>query len=72
MLKFLKMTVAEDAITTEEVLVVLAAEEALVVEVLEEKEAQRLEAEVLDQEPKEAQLHVKAVLAEEANLEAQL
>ena len=74
MLKFLKMTVAEDAITTEEVLVVvvLAAEEVLVAEVLEEKEAQRLEAEVLDQELKEVQLHVKEVLAEEANLEVQL
>jgi ribosomal protein L11 methylase PrmA len=70
MLKFLKMTVAEDAITTEETQVVLVAEETQVAEVLEEKEVQHQEVEVLEE--KEALDHVKAVLEEEANLEVLL
>ena len=72
MLKFLKMMVAEDVITTEEVLVVVLAEVAQVVkEVLlqEEKEVLHREEKVpADLEAKEVQLHVKAVLAEEVQL----
>jgi hypothetical protein len=74
------MTVVEDAITTEEVLVVvlavkekaLVAEEVLVVAVSAAIEVQRLEAVALDQEEKVdflTELLVKVVLEEEANQE---
>jgi hypothetical protein len=74
------MTVAEDVITTEEVLVVvlavkekaLVAEEVLAVAVSEAIEVQRREAVVLDQEKKAGFLteHLaKAVSADEANQE---
>jgi hypothetical protein len=75
------MTVAEDAITTEEILVVvsaeakaLAAEEVLAVAVSVATEVQRQEAAVLDQEEKvvfQIELPVKADLEEEANQEVQ-
>ncbi len=64
------MTVVEDAITTEEVLV--AEEEVLVVAVSAAIEVQRQEAVVLDQEKKAGFLTehlVKAVSADEANQE---
>ena len=64
MLKFLKTTVAEDVITTEEAQVV----DLEVVEVLlqEEKEVLLQEEKVLaDSEATEAQLHVKVDLVEE-------
>ena len=74
------MTVAEDVITTEEVLVVvlavkekaLVAEEVLAAAVSEAIEVQRREAVVLDQEKKAGFLTehlVKAVSADEANQE---
>ncbi len=76
MLKFLKTTVAEDAITTEEVLVVLAEDAQVVTEVQlqEEKETllQDVKVLVVDLEATEVQLLEKVVLAEEANLEVQL
>lgn len=83
MLKFLKMTVAEDVITTEEVPVAVSvvkekasvAEEVLVVAVSEATEVQLQEAADSDQEKKvvfQTEHHVKAVLAEEANQEVQL
>ena len=76
MLKFLKTTVAEDAITTEEVLVVLAEVAQVVTEVQlqEEKETllQDVKVLVVDLEATEVQLLEKVVLAEEANLEVQL
>jgi hypothetical protein len=72
MLKFLKMMVAEDVITTEEVLVVVLAEVVQVVkEVLlqEEKEVLHQEEKVLaDLEATEILLHAKAVSEEEVQL----
>ena len=64
MLKFLKMTVAEDVITTEEVLVVLVAEE---VQLQEEKETllQDVKVLVVDLEATEILHHVKVVLDQE-------
>ena len=76
MLKFLKTTVVEDAIITEEVLVVLAEDAQVVTEVQlqEEKETllQDVKVLVVDLEATEVQLLEKVVLAEEANLEVQL
>ena len=77
------MTVAEDVITTEEVLVVvlavkekaLVAEEVLAVAVSAAIEVQRREAVALDQEKKagfQTELLVKAVSADEANQEVLL
>lgn len=62
------MTVEEDAITTEEVLVALVAEE---VQLQEEKGTlpQDVKVPVVDLEATEVQHHVKVVLVEEANLE---
>ena len=76
MLKFLKTTVADDAITTEEVLVVVLAEAVQVakeVQLQEEKETLLQDVKVLvaDLEATEAQHHAKVVLVEEASLEAQ-
>jgi hypothetical protein len=68
MLKFLKMTVAEDVITTEEVLVVdLVVEEVLL---QEEKEVLLQDAKVLvvDSEVTETQLQEKVVLDQEVHL----
>jgi hypothetical protein len=70
MLKFLKTTVAEDAITTEEVLVVVLAEDVQVakeVQLQEEKEVLLQDVKVLvaDLEATETQLHVKVVLDQE-------
>ena len=63
MWKFLKMTVAEDAITTEEVLEVLVAEE---VRPQEEKETSLQDVKA-DSEVTEVQLLEKVVLVEEAH-----
>lgn len=66
----------EDAIITEEVLVVLAEVAQVVTEVQlqEEKETllQDVKVLVVDLEATEVQLHAKVDLAEEANLEVQL
>ena len=73
MWRFLKMTVAEDAITTEEVLVVLAEVAQVATEALlqEEKEVLHQEEKVLaDLEATEVPLLEKVVLVEEANQEA--
>ena len=75
MLKFLKTTVAEDAITTVEVLVVVSAEDVQVVtevQLQEEKEVllQDAKVQVADLEATEVLLHVKVVLDQEANQEA--
>jgi len=73
MLKFLKMTVAEDAITTVEVQVVVLAEAVQVVtEVQHQEEKAILHQDVkvlVDLEAIEVQRHAKVVLAEEANPE---
>jgi hypothetical protein len=70
MWRFLKMTVAEDAITTEEVLVVLAEVVQVVIEVQlqEEKEAllQDVKVQVAVSEATEVQRLVKVVLDQEA------
>lgn len=75
MLKFLKMTVEEDVITTEEVLVVSEEVVQVETEVLlqEEKEVLLQDVKVLvaDSEVTEVQLLEKVVLEEEANLEVQ-
>lgn len=72
MWRFLKMTVAEDAITTGEVLVVSAEVVPVVIEVplQEEKEAllQDVKVQVAVSEATEVQLHVKVVLDQEAVL----
>lgn len=65
MLKFLKTTVAEDVITTEEVLEVLEAEEIL----LQEEKETLLQDVKADLEATEVQLLKKVVLVEEANQE---
>eukprot|EP00731_Ephydatia_muelleri_P033005 g33005.t1 len=61
MLKFLKMTVAEDAITTGDILEVLVAEEVL----LQEEKEISLQDVKADLEAIEVQHHAKAVLAAE-------
>ena len=70
MWRFLKMTVAEDAITTEEVLVVLAEVALVVIEVplQEEKETllQDVKVQVAVSEATEVHLLVKVVLDQEA------
>lgn len=74
MWKFLKMTVAEDGITTEEVLVVVLAEvvQAVIEVQHQEEKVVLLQEEKADLEVTEVQLLEKVVLAEEANQEAQL
>lgn len=70
MWKFLKTTVAEDAITTEEVQVVLAEVVQVVTEVQLQEEKEILLQDVkADLEATEVQLQEKVVLAEEANQE---
>ena len=66
MWKFLKMTVADDVITTEEILVVVLAEEAHLL--LEEKEILH-QKEKADLEAIEMPLQEKVVLAEEVLLQ---
>ena len=66
MLKFLKMTVAEDAIITEETQEVLVEEE-----VLPQEEKETSHQDVKDLEVIEAQLQEKEVLAEEVSQEVQ-
>ena len=69
MLKFLKTTVAEDAITTEEVLVVLVEDVQVVIEVQLQEEKEILLQDVkADSEATEAQRHAKVVLDQEAVL----
>ena len=66
MLKFLKMTVAEDAIITEETQEVLVEEE-----VMPQEEKETSHQDVKDLEVIEAQLQEKEVLAEEVSQEVQ-